>query len=86
MYDSSSQDLIARAQRGHADAVGLLYDQHHEALFRYLWLKVGERPLAEDLTGDVFVRRVAGLPRYRPMQAPFRAWLDRIAHNLVMDR
>ncbi len=85
MSDPSGRELIALAQSGDADAMGALYDQNHEALFRYIWLKVGDRHLAEDLTGDVFVRMLAALPRYRPMQATFRAWLYRIAHNLVMD-
>ena len=85
MSDPSGRELIALAQSGDADAMGALYDQHHEALFRYIWLKVGDRHLAEDLAGDVFVRMLAALPRYRPMQATFRAWLYRIAHNLVMD-
>jgi len=80
-----SAGLIALAQHGDADALGALYDQHHEALFRYTWLKVGDRQLAEDLTGDVFARMLAALPRYRPMQATFRAWLYRIAHNLIVD-
>lgn len=85
MSDPSGRDLIARAQGGDIDAIGALYDQNHEALFRYIWLKVGDRQLAEDLTGDVFVRMVTALPHYRPTQATFRAWLYRIAHNLVMD-
>ena len=85
MPDPSDQGLIALAQRGDPEAIGALYDRHHEALFRYTWLKVGDRQLAEDLTGDVFVRMLAALPRYRPMTASFRAWLYRIAHNLVMD-
>jgi RNA polymerase sigma-70 factor (ECF subfamily) len=85
MPDPSGSGLILLAQRGDVDAIGTLYDQHHQALFRYIWLRVGEHSLAEDLTGDVFVRMLAALPRYRPTQATFRAWLYRIAHNLLVD-
>jgi RNA polymerase sigma-70 factor (ECF subfamily) len=85
MPDPSGSGLITLAQRGNVDAIGALYDQHHQALFRYIWLRVGEHALAEDLTGDVFVRMLAALPRYRPAQATFRAWLYRIAHNLLVD-
>jgi len=81
----SDAQLVAAAQRGEMQALGALYDQHHEALFRYLWARVGERQLAEDLTGDVFMRMLDALPRYQPSAAPFRAWLYRIARNLLID-
>ena len=67
------------------DAIGALYDQHHERIFRYVWSRVGDRYLAEDLTGDVFARMLAALPDYTPTGLPFRAWLYRIAHNLLVD-
>jgi RNA polymerase sigma-70 factor (ECF subfamily) len=77
--------LIVRAQGGDVDAIGALYDQHHESIFRYVWLRVGDRHLAEDLTGDVFMRMLNALPGYRSVGLPFRAWLYRIAHNLLID-
>lgn len=85
MADAPAPDLLALAQQGDVQAIGALYDQHHAALFRYLWARVGERQIAEELTGDVFMRMLAALPRYRPSVVPFRAWLYRIAHNLLVD-
>ena len=76
--------VVARAQRGDVDALGALYDQHQAAIFRYLWARLGDRQTAEDLTGDVFMRMLGALPNYRPT-APFRAWLYRIARNLLVD-
>ena len=68
------------------EAVGELYDRHHTRIFRYLWSRLRDPHLAEDLTGEVFVRMVRDLPRYRPRGIPFRAWLYRIAHNLAVDQ
>ena len=85
MADLSHPDIVTLAQGGDVQAIGALYDQHHQALFRYLWARVGERQTAEELTGDVFMRMLAALPRYRPSVVPFRAWLFRIAHNLLVD-
>jgi len=85
MPDTSSPDLVVLAQRGEADAIGALYDMHYQAIFRYFRARVGDRQLAEDLTGDVFRRMLTGLPQYRPMGLPFWAWLFRIAHNLLID-
>jgi RNA polymerase sigma-70 factor, ECF subfamily len=85
MPASSDAELIARAQRGEVNAIGRLYDRHRESIFRYLWIRLDDRQLAEDLTGDVFMRMLAALPRYRLQGLPFRAWLYRIAHNLLVD-
>jgi RNA polymerase sigma-70 factor (ECF subfamily) len=40
---------------------------------------------AEDLTAEVFVRMVKGLPAYEIGGAPFEAWLYRIAATRVTD-
>ena len=85
MRDSSDAELVTRAQRGEVNAIGRLYDRHQESIFRYLWLRLDDRQLAEDLTGDVFMRMLDALPRYRMQGLPFRAWLYRIAHNLLVD-
>ncbi len=85
MIDSNDPDTVTLAQRGDVQAVGRLYDQHHEALFRYIWVRVGENQLAEDMTGDVFMRMLDALPRFRPTDVPFRAWLYRIARNMIVD-
>jgi RNA polymerase sigma-70 factor (ECF subfamily) len=85
MAEPEMAALAARAQRGEVDAIGALYDQNHAALFRYVWSRVSDRALAEELTGDVFMRMLAALPNYRPSAAPFRAWLYRIAHNRLVD-
>jgi RNA polymerase sigma-70 factor (ECF subfamily) len=68
------------------DAVCELYDRYNKPIFRYLWARVSDRQLAEDLTGEVFARMVAALPRYRIAGGTFQAWLYRIAHNLLIDQ
>src|SRR5512147_2833278 len=85
MRTSSDTELITQAQCGEVNAIGRLYDRHHESIFRYLWIRLDDRQLAEDLTGDVFMRMLDALPRYQWQGLPFRAWLYRIAHNLLVD-
>jgi RNA polymerase sigma-70 factor, ECF subfamily len=83
--ECSDVNLITRAQNGDLDAIGRLYDQHHASIFRYLWLRLGDLQLADDMTGDVFIRMLDALPRYQSQGIPFRGWLYRIAHNLLVD-
>ncbi len=85
MPDVSEAGVLARAQKGEAEAVSLLYEAHQPAIFRYVWIRLRERQAAEDLTGEVFLRMLEALPRYRSSTTPFRAWLYRIARNLVID-
>ena len=85
MPDSDGLEVVTRAQGGDVDAIGALYDQHHDSIFRYVWSRVGDRHLAEDLTGDVFAQMLTALPNYRPSGTPFRGWLYRIAHNRLVD-
>ena len=85
MPNLSSPELIALAQRGNEEAIGALYDAHCQGVFRYFKARAGDQATAEDLTGEVFRRMLTGLPQYRAMDLPFRAWLFRIAHNLLID-
>jgi RNA polymerase sigma-70 factor (ECF subfamily) len=79
-----AQDKRANPASG-AEAIGELYDRYHDLVFRFIWSRVSDPQLAEDLTGDVFTRMVTNLPKYRITGAPFRAWLLSIARNLVID-
>ena len=76
---------VRQAQRGDASAVEVLYQQHIEAVYRYIYYRVSSQRDAEDLTAEVFVKMVEGLPGYRFTGAPFEAWLYRIASSRVID-
>ncbi len=58
-----------------------LYDRFAPGLYRYIYYRLGAQPIAEDLTAEVFVRVL------KMARAPddWRAYLYRIAHNLVVD-
>jgi RNA polymerase sigma-70 factor (ECF subfamily) len=81
----NERELIARAQAGDKDAVSSLYEGYAQAIFRYISYRVESDMVAEDLTADVFLSMVQGLPRYQDVGAPFGAWLFRIAANRVAD-
>ncbi len=85
MSNARDLELVKQARRGDGQAAGLLYDRHQEAIFRFVWSRVGHRQAAEDLTGEVFSRMVGSLPSFNDQGVPFRAWLYRIARNLLTD-
>jgi len=77
--------LIKRAIAGDCDAFGCLYQNHMDAIYRYIFFRVGDTNDAEDLTEQVFLQAWESLPEYQHASHPFSSWLYRIAHNLVVD-
>jgi RNA polymerase sigma-70 factor (ECF subfamily) len=82
---NNETNLVVQAIDGDGDAFGVLYTHYQDAIYRYIFVRVGNTAEAEDLTEDVFVRAWEALPNYRPTQHPFKSWLYRIAHNLIVD-
>lgn len=78
-------ELVRRSQAGDPDAFARLYDAYFERIYRYVYFRVAETALAEDITSQVFLKGWEKLDSYQPGQAPFIAWLYRIAHNAVID-
>jgi RNA polymerase sigma-70 factor (ECF subfamily) len=68
-----------------ARAFGELYDRFVERVYRYLYVRTGSHPEAEDLTEQVFLKAWEAIGRYRWQGRPFLAWLYRLAHNAHID-
>jgi RNA polymerase sigma-70 factor, ECF subfamily len=79
------KQIIHQAQNGDRDAVAQLYEIHAQAIYRYIVHRVPTTVDAEDLTAEVFVKMVEGLPKYHATDIPFEAWLYRIAAARVAD-
>jgi RNA polymerase sigma-70 factor (ECF subfamily) len=77
--------LIERAQKGDKGAIGELYRAHVDMVYRYIYARVGDVAVAEDLTAQVFLKALEGLPNYEPYGRPFAAWLYRIAYARTVD-
>ncbi|MCU0464106.1 MAG: sigma-70 family RNA polymerase sigma factor [Anaerolineae bacterium] len=77
--------IIDQARHGQREAVSTLYEMFVERIFRYIAYRVDSDADAEDLTAEVFVKMVEGLPQYTSTGVPFEAWLYRIASARVID-
>lgn len=61
-----------------------VYADHVVGVYRFVFARVGNRPDAEDLTAQVFIRAVEHLDTDRePRQ--IAAWLYRVAQNAIAD-
>ena len=83
--DPEQQALLERARRADTAALGEIYDQYAERIYAYIYHRVGQAELAEDLTGQAFMRMLEAIRNGQAWKTSFSGWLYRIAHNLVID-
>jgi len=76
--------LVESAQSGDVAAISELYDRYAGLILRYLFVRVYERELAQDLTQEVFIRVIKGIGQftYRDEKS-FLGWLYTIAGNVL---
>lgn len=82
--------LVEAARRDPA-RFDALYRKYLAQVYAYALYELADHHAAEDATERVFLRALAGLPRFRELARPkdgpeastFRVWLFRIARNVV---
>ena len=75
------QSLAGRASSGDREALTALYRQHRGPLLGFLTRTLGEKPLAEDVFQEVWMKVITGIRRFDNSRGTFRAWLFRIGAN-----
>jgi RNA polymerase sigma-70 factor (ECF subfamily) len=78
-------DLVQRARQGDQRALVEIYETCQPSVFAYIFYRVCDQDIAEDLTSEVFTRMLTSLSRYQFRGKPILAWLFTIARNLVFD-
>ncbi|HEX2222119.1 MAG TPA: sigma-70 family RNA polymerase sigma factor [Candidatus Limnocylindria bacterium] len=79
----SAAVVTAEARSGGA-TFEAIYDRHAVGIYRFIYARVGNRPDAEDLTAQVFMRAVEQLDTARDA-GQIAAWLYRVAQNAIAD-
>ncbi len=77
--------LLERAKEYDPTALSELYDRYAPRMYAYIYRRVNDTALAEDLTSELFLRVLRAIQNERAWRDSFTAWLYRIAHNLVVD-
>ena len=81
----SDGELIRRAQAYDSAAFAEIYDCHYEGVYTYVYCRVNNTHVAEDLAAEAFLRALEGIGSFQFRGVPIAAWLYRIAGNLVND-
>jgi len=82
---SEEPALVDQAIQGDSRAFGELYQRTLDAIYRYVYYRVGDVNDAEDLIEQTYLKAWLALPGYKACGHPFVCWLYRIAQNLIMD-
>src|SRR3981081_1094428 len=84
---ASSGKVVAlpRAEAPHGqDHLTWVYQTHVTAIYQYIYSRVGNRPDAEDLTAQVFMKAISGM-RSDVSVPELRSWLYRVAQTTLAD-
>ena len=82
--DDEIQPLIDAAQSGDEDAFGELVTSHYERIYRHLWTYVRNEHDARDLAQETWIKVWDKINTFRG-EAPFGAWVARIATRTALD-
>ena len=78
MRDMQDESSLVQSAKLDPEAFGQLYDLHYDRIVAYVFRRTMDISVTEDLTANTFIKALKALPKYNH-NAPFRAWLYRIA-------
>ena len=78
--------LVKNYIDGDESALGKLIKKHKSRIYNFIFSKVLNRDVAEDIFQDTFIKVIKTLKRgFYNEEGKFLPWIMRIAHNLVID-
>jgi RNA polymerase sigma-70 factor (ECF subfamily) len=88
MYSNPTQDgvLVSNYIRGCEASLEILIKKHKQRLYSFIFSKIQDRDITEDIFQDTFIKVIRTLKRgnYNE-QGKFLPWVMRISHNLIID-
>jgi RNA polymerase sigma-70 factor (ECF subfamily) len=83
---SSEAVLVKQYIDGDEKSLSTLINRHQQKIFSFIFSKVYDKDLAEDIFQDTFIKVIRTLKRGKyNEEGKFLPWVMRIAHNLVID-
>ncbi|MDR0231151.1 MAG: sigma-70 family RNA polymerase sigma factor [Dysgonamonadaceae bacterium] len=78
--------LVQSYAQGNNAAFDVLLNRHKDNVYSYIYFIVRNTELAEDIFQETFVKAILTIKQGRYTEnGKFRAWISRIAHNLIID-
>ena len=78
--------LVSNYINGNEASLGILIKKHQQRLFSFIYSKVQDKDVTEDIFQDTFIKVIRTLKKGKyNEEGKFLPWVMRIAHNLVID-
>lgn len=82
----SDADLVSLYISGNENGLSSLVNRHNSRIFNFIYSKVLNRDITEDIFQDTFIKVINTIKRGKyNEEGKFLPWVMRIAHNLIID-
>jgi RNA polymerase sigma-70 factor (ECF subfamily) len=79
-------ELVKLYESGNNPAFEVLLNRYKSKVFSYIFLIVRNRQIAEDIFQDTFIKAITTIQQGKYVEnGKFLGWINRIAHNLIID-
>ncbi len=85
MAEINDEQLMLNFQAGDKGALSVIFERYKTSVFNFCLRILGNRPDAEDITGEVFLSLFSKQYSYE-QKAKFSTWIYTIARNSCIDR
>ena len=84
--ESTDAQLVSAYMKGNEQAISVLITRHKQKIYSFIYSKVFDMDVSEDIFQDTFIKVIKTLKRgaYNE-EGKFIPWVMRISHNLVID-
>jgi len=77
--------LMRQAKNGDSEAFGHLYEMYFTPVYRYIYLRLKNKEIANDLTQNVFLKIFQSVVRWQERNTSPLAYFFTVARNTVID-
>src|SRR5215469_3960852 len=82
----TDEELVIAYAEGNNKAFDFLLNRHKSSVYSYIYFIVRNREMTEDIFQETFVKAIVTIKQGRYTEnGKFKAWIMRIAHNLIID-
>lgn len=86
LLSMTDEELVVSYAQGNNKAFDILLSRHKQSLYNYIFFSIRSNDIAEDIFQDTFIKAIVTIKQGKYVETgKFKAWIFRVAHNLMID-
>lgn len=86
LHQLTDEKLVRLYEGGNNKAFEILLVRYKSKVYSYIYMIVRNQELTEDIFQDTFIKAISTIQQGKYVESgKFLAWINRIAHNLIID-